>query len=525
MIWQMFIVPVSGVMKLWFVLLHSVLGMTAPHAWVGSIFGLIITVRGLIAPLSYLQYRNTRVMSNLQPRLRELRDNSRFSVDPDADAEFQKAQKALYKEHNYSTAKGCFPALIQLPAFLGLYRVLILMARPTDGLDTTNHQPIGFLTGDDVGQFLSTRIMGVPVPAYVSMSDEQFAHLQTSHDEVAGFVLPFLVLAATFTTVNMAYSVWRSYTTLDHESKLSVFMVRMLAVFVVLVPFMIINFGLHGPAPAALCLYYFVNNLWTMTQYIVLQTYLDKKLPFTDDFRAVREEGKQRSKNKRALKKAFLRRRRGRRLRMALTPWRAGELHRDNKRDKQKLTRDLDPEAFQAKQIKTLRAPLTKEKNRKLRVLKAHRTHAERKGLPWPPEEIKQRWGLTDEGDFPDGYFDPPEHFHQIVDRIRKGELLDDIFAEQAQLRRVLNRKAVVGDEDPLEKDVTTDGYEMLGGLPVYPTMWLPADSDDDGDSDGTADEPAAEDGDAGDTEVSADSAGDLSAGTGGPGRGSGTGS
>ena len=50
---DIFMYPVSGIMKLWHILLHSVLGINDSLAWVLSIFGLIIVVRGLIAPAQW----------------------------------------------------------------------------------------------------------------------------------------------------------------------------------------------------------------------------------------------------------------------------------------------------------------------------------------------------------------------------------------------------------------------------------------------------------------------------------------
>lgn len=70
-----FAYPVSGIMKLWHLLLHSVLGLDGSIAWVLSLVGLVITVRGLITPFFWFQYKSGRTMALMMPELRQINED------------------------------------------------------------------------------------------------------------------------------------------------------------------------------------------------------------------------------------------------------------------------------------------------------------------------------------------------------------------------------------------------------------------------------------------------------------------
>ena len=71
---EFLIYPVSGIMKMWHILLHSVLGLSDSTAWMLSIFGLIVVVRLTILPPAWMQYRAGRIYVNLRPKLSQLEE-------------------------------------------------------------------------------------------------------------------------------------------------------------------------------------------------------------------------------------------------------------------------------------------------------------------------------------------------------------------------------------------------------------------------------------------------------------------
>ncbi|MGV0869843.1 membrane protein insertase YidC [Corynebacterium kalidii] len=295
--------PVSAVMKLWHMALTA-MGTSDTTAWTASIALLVLTVRLFLVPFAYRAYRSTRILVNLRPALAALDDEYRDRLSPPERKELLKKRRELQLTNGYRIRDGCVPTLIQIPFFIGLYRILLQVARPSD-LEATTHAGIGALSGEDVGHFLDADIFGIPLAAYSTMSDEQFTFLGTTGSEVFAFALPLCITAAVFTTLNMAYSIYRNWMTLDENNgtaRATFKLLFFLAPVAILVP---IVFGLAGPAPAAIMYYWVMNNLWTMTQNISLHRVLDRQVPYSEEFRQHRAEvGAARKRRRREIKQA-----------------------------------------------------------------------------------------------------------------------------------------------------------------------------------------------------------------------------
>lgn len=298
MLLDLFVYPVSGVLKLWHLLLHDVLHLADSAAWALSIFGLVIVVRGLIAPFSLIQGRSARVSALMRPAMAELEAEYRERTDKAAVAEFEEKKKQLREDYGYKISAGCVPPLIQLPVFIGLYRFLLLMARPEEGLETDQHAAIGLLSAEEVSAFLDARIFGVPLPAYVAMDGEQFAQLGTSRPEVLGVVVPLLVTTILFTSLNFALSLYRNALTLDWNSKLARGLSRFLLVMFIAVPVLLAWLALYGPLPAAIVLYWVANNLWTLVQAAIIHFKVERELPLTEEHHEQRRAGKNEHKRR-----------------------------------------------------------------------------------------------------------------------------------------------------------------------------------------------------------------------------------
>ncbi len=282
---EMFIYPVSGVMKLWHVFLHSVLGLSDSLSWLLSIFGLIVVVRGITTPLQWMILLSGRLTVILRPQLAAIAKEYENDTDIEKIKEKDAKEKALKKEVGYTVRAGCIPPLIQVPVFLGLYQVMLRMARPRDGLDSTTHEPIGFLTSNDVASFLQTRFGNVPAPAYITMSQAQFDRLGTTYDEVVQFVVPLLILAGMLTFFTMMISTVRNFFTLDYNAKIAVRMANIVVISTFFTPVLLFFIGFTGPIPAAITVYWVGNNLWTLLQNVVIFAILHKKYPFTEEIK------------------------------------------------------------------------------------------------------------------------------------------------------------------------------------------------------------------------------------------------
>lgn len=86
--------------------------------WLAALL-LAIVVRGLIWPLSQRQLMWGRQMSQLAPLLKDIKDKHKDQAIQ------QKMTMELYREYGLNPFAGCWPALIQLPLFLGVYQCML----------------------------------------------------------------------------------------------------------------------------------------------------------------------------------------------------------------------------------------------------------------------------------------------------------------------------------------------------------------------------------------------------------------
>lgn len=352
-------------MKLWHLLFHNLLNMDDSLSWFISLFGLVITVRGIIAPFSWKSFKYGRMAAKIRPIRAALEEEYKDKYDEESIREFQDKQKQLNKEYGVNPMAGCMPALIQFPFFLGLYQVLLRMARPEGGLENPKEVPIGFLSPDEVKSFLLTRVSDVPLPAYVRMSDDQFTFLQTTQQAVIDYIVPFLVLTTVFTAVNMAVSVFRTFQTIDYSSGISLGIIKFYVPVAIVIPFFPLWMSFTGPFPVAIVLYWFANNLWTTAQTIIMHCALNWIHPLDEDFKEHSKQTRQAYKEKRKEKTEFKKSLRRNRLGMLIRPTHSAELHQENLRIKAARKSDLAAKKAELKDKQQKRGEVLREINRK----------------------------------------------------------------------------------------------------------------------------------------------------------------
>lgn len=81
---------------------------------------LTILVKSCVWPLTRVQFKSASAMKKLEPEIRRIRETV-------TDAKQQQLEiMATYKKNGVNPFGGCFPALIQMPIFIGLYSALML---------------------------------------------------------------------------------------------------------------------------------------------------------------------------------------------------------------------------------------------------------------------------------------------------------------------------------------------------------------------------------------------------------------
>ena len=123
----------------------------------------------------------------------------------------QEARKQIQKDHGYNPLAGCVPVFVQVPVFLGLYQLLQWMSVP----DASAGRKIGVLADAEIASFRDTTFFDVPLSAYVAMDESQFAFLGTTQEATLKVALPFIVMAAVFTSGNLLINQARNRTMLE----------------------------------------------------------------------------------------------------------------------------------------------------------------------------------------------------------------------------------------------------------------------------------------------------------------------
>lgn len=152
---EVFMYPVSGIMKFWHWLIGSFVDEST--AWLVSIILLVITVRGIVSPLNWMALRSGRISVLMRPESTRINEQMNHAETTEEMAELIQKQQDLSKSYNYKPAAGCIPPLITIPAFLGLYQVILRMSNIEQGSST-----VGMLDAADVAAFRETTYSGVP---------------------------------------------------------------------------------------------------------------------------------------------------------------------------------------------------------------------------------------------------------------------------------------------------------------------------------------------------------------------------
>ena len=94
------------------------------YGW--SIVLLTVVINILLFPLKIKSLRSSMKMQKLQPQIKAIQERYKHLKMKDArKQEMSRETMALYKKHGVNPLGGCLPMLLQLPFFIGFYRVLI----------------------------------------------------------------------------------------------------------------------------------------------------------------------------------------------------------------------------------------------------------------------------------------------------------------------------------------------------------------------------------------------------------------
>lgn len=288
---EIFMYPVSGIMKLWHLLLGAF--FSGSMSWILTIVFLVLTVRGLIAPLNWLSVKQGRIGALMRPEMTELNARLAKADTVDEAVDILTQQRDLKKRFQHNPLVGCFPAFLIIPAFIGLYQVVLRVSGSAN-------EPVGMLTLDDVSSFRASTIFGVPLTDFAR--------------EHRDLVLPMLIAALVFTSLNTLITLYRGYLTTLFDEKIPRRLLWFMALMVVLIPWMLWMVAWNGPIPVTIIFYWGCSYLFTLLQTGVYEVILRKRYPLPE---AVHEQR-----------------------RASIQRWRTKEKKREKKAAKQRLKED-----------------------------------------------------------------------------------------------------------------------------------------------------------------------------------------
>lgn len=184
-----------------------------------AIIGLTLMVKAVMLPLSKASFESARKMQDLQPEMKALRERVK---DPN---QLNQEMFALYKRKGVNPMGGCFPMLIQIPVFLGLYNALL------NALEL-RHSPYA-LWIRDLSAPESLHLFGIGVPVMV------------------------LLMAA-----SMVYQTWTTPNPSADPNQQKMMMIM---------PLVFAGMFIVFPMPAGLVLYWLTNNIISIIQQLYMR--------------------------------------------------------------------------------------------------------------------------------------------------------------------------------------------------------------------------------------------------------------
>ena len=208
-----------------------------------AIILITFVVRGLTTPFMVKQIKSTRGMAALKPQMDEI--NVKYRTDPQKK---QAAMMELYAKNGVnplsSCTGGCFPMLIQLPIFMGLFFVL--------------------------GRAVELRGM----PAFLWITD-----LSRSDVVWSGFSIPFIMPSglAILPWIMVASTYFQTKVTMSSSAGMDPAQQKMM---VWMMPAMMFLFS--AVMPSGLVLYWIIGNIWSIIQYKVIHKKMDAPAAVSD---------------------------------------------------------------------------------------------------------------------------------------------------------------------------------------------------------------------------------------------------
>lgn len=226
------------------------------YTWVFAIVLMTVLVRAVLVPLFIKQIRGGRAMQMAQPELMKLREKYKGQRDQASQMKMMEESKAIQRKYGASASASCLPALVQLPIFFALYRVLYNLEFIAKGT-FAEHDSIGGMNQQAAQDLWESKFFGVSL-------GQTFLNNATGHDRlVIGLMVLYLVVTMFIqtkylTVKNMSDEQLNSDNPMMRSTKMMLY--TMPAVYLITGP--VVQFGL--------LVYWVVSNTWQLVQQFFL---------------------------------------------------------------------------------------------------------------------------------------------------------------------------------------------------------------------------------------------------------------
>lgn len=219
--------------------------------WGWAIVMLTLVVRLILLPLFVKQYKSARRMQEVAPQMKELQRKYKGNKQ-----KLQEEMMKFYKENEINPFGGCLPLVLQMPIFIGLYRLLnnipthIPKTGPFSALYTSICDAPGAQCIAKAGEKAIYKL-----PFFPNGMFDLHLSAGKGHDSFIA-ALPYWILVAL--VVVSAYAQQKQTMRFQTQANAQMQMVgRIMPIF-----FAFISINI----PAGVVLYFFVSNLWQIGQ-------------------------------------------------------------------------------------------------------------------------------------------------------------------------------------------------------------------------------------------------------------------
>lgn len=271
--------PVSGIMWVWHKVFGSFMGYSNPWAWVLSVIFLVFTLRAIMFKPFMKQMDASLKMQAIQPEMKRIREKYK-----DDRQRLTEEMMKLNKEAGVNPLASCLPALLQAPAFIGLFHVLRnFIYAYAGGPEKLGHAVNNyFFPVSDVNSFHDALLFGgASLSGHLTMpttssdpSTVSLADLGANRETMLWVGIPLMILAAVATHLSSRKSIARQTQlgTAQTGGQMAIMQKLMLYAF----PLGVLVIGAFYPL--ALLFYWLANNGWTFGQLFVAHRIQDRKL-------------------------------------------------------------------------------------------------------------------------------------------------------------------------------------------------------------------------------------------------------